>query len=114
MIITAFEVEGTGVKNGNFAIGNKLVYKGLNEDPWFHRFVLTGAPRFIYYFTEDLIVSVTEGAVQRYGEIDILRLPFQKSCLFFEQDRDNPELFYRGYMSCHGVKWHTYNYDWDI
>jgi hypothetical protein len=114
MIITEFEVEGLGARNGNFCIGSTLIYKGLQKDPWFHHFVVSGAPKFLFYFTEDCIISTSDGIIRRYGEIDLLRLPFQKSCLFFEQDRDNPEVFYRGYMSCHGVKWHTYSYEWDI
>jgi hypothetical protein len=113
MIVTAFEVEGTGVKNGNFAIGDKLIYHGLKKDPWYYDFVVCGRPKYLYYFTEDCIISTSDGVIKRYDSIDVLRLPFQKSCLFFEQDRDS-EVFYRGYMSCHGVKWHTYFYDFNI
>jgi hypothetical protein len=113
MIITEFEVEGIGVKNGNFAIGDKLIYQGLHKDPWYYGFLVTGKPKFLFYFTEDVIVSSSDGIIRRYGEIDVLQIPFNRSCLFFEQDRDS-EVFYRGYMSCHGVKWHTYSYDFNI
>jgi hypothetical protein len=114
MIVTAFEVEGVGVKNGNFAIGDRLIYTGLHRDPWYYGFLVTGKPKYLFYFTEDCIISTSDGIVKRYDSIDVLRLPFQKSCLFFEQDRDNPEVFYRGYMSAAGVKWHTYSYDFNI
>jgi hypothetical protein len=104
MIITDFAVSGA-VKNGNFAIGNTLIYEGLKKDPWYFSFVVKGAPKFLYYFTSDCIISTSEGVVKRFGEIDLLKVPFNKSCLFFMQDRDDKEFIYRCYLSYHGVKW---------
>jgi hypothetical protein len=109
MIVTAFEVEGTGVRNGNFAIGSELIYTGLHEDPWYYGFIVIGKPKYLFYFTENCIISVSEGMVKRYNQVDVLRIPFIKSCLFFEQDRDNPEDMYSVYISNTGVR-SNYNF----
>jgi hypothetical protein len=109
MIITEFLVEGA-LRNGNFAMGSYLIYQGLHKDPWYYGFIVKGEPKYLYYFTEDTILSTSDGVVKRYDQIDVLKLQLNKTALFFEQDRDS-DLVYRGFLSSKGVKWHTYNYD---
>jgi hypothetical protein len=106
MIITEFIVDGS-LSNGDYAIGDKLTYHGLCKDTgyWYYHFAVQGAPRYIYYFTSDFLLSTSEGNVKRYGQIYILKIPVNNSALFFVRGRDDPDDVYQGYLSSNGVKW---------
>jgi hypothetical protein len=106
MYITDFELDGS-LRRGGFAFGNKLLYQGIYKDKY-HRFIVKGVPRYIFYFTVDKVLSVSEGEVENFGQFSVLKVPFNNTCLFFEIDVDYKNWIYRGYLSNNGIKWEVY------
>jgi hypothetical protein len=106
MIITEFSVDRS-LRNGDYAIGDELIYHGLCKDTGYcyYHFAVKGVPRYVYYFTSDFILSTSEGTVKRYGNVTVLKIPVKNSALFFERGRDDPDDIYQGYLSSDGVKW---------
>jgi hypothetical protein len=106
MYITDFELDGS-LRRGGFAFGNKLLYQGIYKDKY-HRFIVKGVPRYIYFFTVNKFMFLSEGEVEKFGHFNVLKVPYHNSCLFLERDIDYENWFYRGYLTNKGIKWQVY------
>jgi hypothetical protein len=86
--------------------GNKLLDKGLCDTVHGKRYRLrvVGRSNFLFYFTNNQIIYVSEGSVETFYGINVLKIPFESSVIFLEKDRDYPDYTYRLYLSLKSLR----------